>query len=234
MNHRKELLEIYSALLAHFGHRGWWPAAEGPFEVAIGAILTQNVAWRNAKKAVDGLKAAGLMDPEKLYAAPAEDIAPLIRSSRFYNMKAVRIKNFMRFFKDGYDLDMAAIAREEPGMLRERLLGVKGLGKETVDSILCYACEMPVFVVDAYTKRIFVRYGLISPEDEYDDIQTFFTASLPEDVALFNDFHAQIVHLGNAVCKTNPDCHACPIGALGNKCRFLAPGSKRLRVNNVK
>ncbi len=211
MNHRKELLEIYDALLAHFGHRGWWPAAEGPFEVVIGAILTQNVAWRNAKKAVDSLKAAGLMDPEKLYNARTEDIAPLIRSSRFYNMKAIKIKNFMQFFKDEYDLDMAAMAREDPGVLRKKLLGVKGLGKETVDSILCYACDKPVFVVDAYTKRIFVRYGLVAPDAEYDDIQAFFTKNLPEDVALYNDFHAQIVHLGNAICKTNPDCSACPL-----------------------
>lgn len=211
MSHRKELLKIYGALLAHFGHRGWWPGSEGPFEVVIGAILAQNVAWTNAKKAVDSLKAAGLMGPEELYAARAEDIAPLIRPSRFYNMKTVKIKNFMQFFKDEYNLDMAVMSREDPGVLREKLLGVKGLGKETVDSILCYACDMPVFVVDAYTKRIFVRYGLVGPDDEYDDIQTFFMDNLPEDVALYNDFHAQIVHLGNAVCKTVPDCGACPL-----------------------
>ena len=119
------------------------------------------------------------MDPEKLYAARAEDIAPLIRSSRFYNMKAVKIKNFMQFFKDEYNLDMAAMSREEPGVLRKKLLGVKGLGKETVDSILCYACDKPVFVVDAYTKRIFVRYGLVAPDAKYDDIQAFFMNNLP-------------------------------------------------------
>jgi endonuclease-3 related protein len=222
MNHEKELLEIYAALLEHFGPRGWWPDSEGPFEVVVGAILAQNVAWRNAKKAVDSLRAAGLMGPEKLYAARAEDIAPLIRSSRFYNMKAVKIKNFMQFFKDEYNLDMAAMSREEPGVLREKLLGVKGLGKETVDSILCYACDMPVFVVDAYTRRIFVRYGLVGPDDKYDDIQVFFTKNLPEDVALYNDFHAQIVHLGNAVCKTVPDCGACPVKKAGPRYRCQA------------
>jgi endonuclease-3 related protein len=171
---------------------------------------------------VDSLKAAGLLDPEKLYAASAEEIAPLIRSSRFYNMKAVKIKNFMQFFKDEYDLDMAAMAREDTGVLREKLLGVKGLGKETVDSILCYACEMPVFVVDAYTKRIFVRYGLLDSHAKYDDIQAFFTGNLPEDIALYNDFHAQIVHLGNAVCKTTPDCSSCPISDTGDKRRCQA------------
>jgi endonuclease III related protein len=218
MNHRKELLAIYDALLKHFGHRGWWPGAAGPFEVVIGAILAQNVAWRNAKKAVDNLRDAGFLDPEKLYATPAEEIAPLIRPSRFYNMKAVKIKNFMQFFKDEYDLDFDAMAREAPAVLRKKLLGVKGLGKETVDSILCYACEMPVFVVDAYTKRIFVRCRLISPDAEYDDIQAFFMANLPEDATLYNDFHAQIVHLGNAVCKTKPDCSACPIREIGDLC----------------
>jgi endonuclease-3 related protein len=216
MNHRKELLEIYDALLTHFGHRGWWPA-DTSFEAIIGAILTQNVAWHNAKKAIDNLKDAGMLDPEKLYAARAEDIAPLIRPSRFYNMKAVKIKNFLQFFKDEYDLDLDAMAREDTDVLREKLLGVKGLGKETVDSILLYACYKPVFVVDAYTKRIFVRYGLIGPDAGYDDIQAFFTANLPEGVPLYNDFHAQIVHLGNAVCKTVPDCAGCPIRVMEKK-----------------
>ncbi|OPY25977.1 MAG: G/T mismatches repair enzyme [Methanocella sp. PtaU1.Bin125] len=211
MSHKKELLEIYGALLACFGHRGWWPGAESPFEVVIGALLAQNVAWANAKQAVDNLKAAGLMSPEKLYAAHAEEIAPLIRPSRFYNMKTIKIKDFMRFFNDEYDLDMGGMAREEPGVLRKKLLGVKGLGKETADTILCYACDMPVFVVDAYTKRIFARYGIISPGAEYDEIQAVFMSNLPEDVVLYNDFHAQIVHLGNAVCKTDPVCDRCPL-----------------------
>jgi endonuclease III related protein len=142
MNHQKELLAVYDELLAHFGHRSWWPA-DTSFEAIIGAILAQNVAWRNARKAVDSLKDAGLLDPEKLYSASVEEIAPLIRPSRFYNMKAVKIKNFMRFFKDEYDLDLDAMTRENTGVLREKLLGVKGLGKETVDSILLYACYNP-------------------------------------------------------------------------------------------
>jgi endonuclease III related protein len=217
MNHRKELLAIYDALLAHFGHLGWWPA-DTAFEAIIGAILAQNVSWRNARKAVDHLKDAGLLDPERLYASSAEDIAPLIRPSRFYNMKAVKIKNFLQFFRDDYDLDLDAMAREDTGVLREKLLGVKGLGKETVDSILLYACYKPVFVVDAYTKRIFVRYGLIGPDADYDDIQAFFIDNLTADVALYNDFHAQIVHLGNAICKTTPDCAGCPIRKLEKKC----------------
>jgi endonuclease-3 related protein len=221
MNHRKELLTIYDALLKHFGHRGWWPA-DDPFEVVIGAILTQNVTWRNAKKAVDNMRDADLLDPEKLYAAPVEKIAPLIRPSRFYNMKAVKIKNFMRFFKDEYDLDLDAMAREDTGVLREKLLDVKGLGKETVDSILLYACYKPAFVVDAYTKRIFARYGLIEPDADYDEIQAFFTGNLPEDIPLYNDFHAQIVHLGNAVCKTVPNCAGCPIRELEKKYRSKA------------
>ncbi len=222
MNRQKELLAIYDALRERFGPRGWWPDADGPFEVMIGAILAQNVAWRNAKKAVDSLGDAGLLDPKKLYATPVEDIAPLIRPSRFYNMKAAKIKSFMEFFKGEYDLDIDAMRHGEPAVLREKLLGVKGLGKETVDSILCYALDMPAFVVDAYTKRIFVRYGLLDPGAKYDDIQAFFTINIPEDVSLYNDFHAQIVHLGNAVCKTVPECDGCPIRVIGNMYRCLA------------
>jgi endonuclease III related protein len=216
MNPQEELLQIYDALLAHFGHRDWWPA-DTSFEAIIGAILAQNVSWRNARKAVDNLKDAGLLDPEKLYTASAEDIAPLIRPSRFYNMKAGKIKNFMQFFKVECNLDLTAMAREDTGVLREKLLGVKGMGKETVDSVLLYAFYKPAFVVDAYTKRIFVRYGLISQDADYDEIQAFFTRDLPEDVPLYNDFHAQIVHLGNAICKTVPDCTGCPIRKLEKK-----------------
>jgi endonuclease-3 related protein len=114
------------------------------------------------------------------------------------------------------------MAGEEPGLLREKLLGVKGLGKETVDCILCYACEMPVFVVDAYTKRICERYGLVGPDAKYDDIQALFTANLPQEVPLYNDFHAQIVHLGNAVCSPHPACDVCPIKNVASRCRYPA------------
>lgn len=213
MKKHKELLNIYNSLLNAFGHRNWWPA-EGPFEVIIGAILTQNVSWNNTGKAIDNLKAANKLDPLALYKSSPHDIAPLIRPSRFYNMKSVKIKSFMDFYFKKYGGDLTAMSGEYPAVLRKKLLAVKGLGQETVDCILLYACGMPVFVVDAYTKRIFLRQGILKGDPSYEEIQGYFMANLPEDVALFNDFHAQIVHLGNSICKSIPRCEACPIASV--------------------
>jgi endonuclease-3 related protein len=220
MKERKELLNIYNSLLNAFGHRNWWPA-EGPFEVIIGAILTQNVSWDNASKAIANLKAANKLNPIALYKSSPGDIAPLIRPSRFYNMKSVKIKNFMDFFFKEYGGDMAAMADEDPVILKRKFFAVKGLGQETVDCILLYACEMPVFVVDAYTKRIFKRYGIFKGDPSYEEIQGYFMENLPEDVALFNDYHAQIVHLGNSTCKSTPRCESCPIANVNrSSCQY--------------
>lgn len=222
MNNKKqaELLEIYHLLLEKSGHRDWWPA-DTAFEAIIGAILTQNVAWKNASKAIDSLKQAGMLEPLALYQSAPEKIAPLIRSSRFYNMKAVKIKNFMDFFFSEYDGDLALMSAESQDVLRKKLLAVKGLGQETVDCILLYACDMPVFVVDAYTKRIFHRYGIFKEDPSYEEVQRYFMENLPDDKRLFNDFHAQIVHLGNCTCKTKPLCESCPILVVkGRKCQF--------------
>jgi len=219
MKKQKELMEIYDSLLSEFGHRNWWPA-DGPFEVIIGAILTQNVSWRNAKKAIDNLKEAKKLDPLALYKSDPEDIAPLIKSSRFYNMKAIKIKNFMDFFFREYSGDLEKMSAEDPEVLRKKLLAVKGLGEETADAIMLYACDMPVFVVDAYTRRIFSRYGTFGEEPSYGEVREYFMANLPLDTALYNDYHAQIVHLGHAVCKTVPLCDSCPIARTeGRICR---------------
>jgi endonuclease-3 related protein len=216
----EELIEIYNSLLNTYGHRNWWPA-EGPFEVIIGAILTQNVSWDNASKAIANLKAANKLDPIALYNSSPRDIAPLIKPSRFYNIKSVKIKNFMDFFFNEYGGDMKAMSNEDPAILRKKLLAVKGLGKETVDAIMLYACRMPVFVVDAYTKRILQRYGTLKGDPSYDEIQGYFMDNLPKDRALYNDFHAQIVHLGNSICKSTPRCGACPIASMnGLTCEF--------------
>lgn len=227
MKKREELLEIYDSLLNAFGHRNWWPA-ESPFEVIIGAILTQNVSWRNAARAIDGLKAAGLMSPEALRASSPQEIAPLIRPSRFYNMKAVKVKSFIDFFYREYGGDLETMATEDPATLRIKLLAVKGLGQETVDCILLYACGKPVFVVDAYTKRILTRYGAFEKDPSYEDIQKYFMAGLPEDIDLYNDFHAQIVHLGHTTCiPVNPGCSSCPIaGNAKLKCGFHSVNSE--------
>jgi endonuclease-3 related protein len=220
MKKQEELLEIYGSLLKAFGYRNWWPA-EGPFEVIIGAILTQNVSWNNASKAIANLKNAKKLDPITLYNSSPGNIAPLIRPSRFYNMKSMKIKNFMDFFYEEYGGDITAMSGEDPVILRKKLLAVKGLGKETVDAIMLYACHMPVFVVDAYTKRVLLRYGILKGDPSYDEIQGYFMDNLPRDRTLYNDFHAQIVHLGNSICKSTPLCGACPIASVnGLTCEF--------------
>lgn len=215
------LIRIYSRLLAKNSNRKWWPA-DTPFEVIIGAILTQNVSWKNVKTAICNLKEKEILSPEKLRYLDCHEIAPLIKSSRFYNQKAIKIKNFMDFFFNEYDGDLSIMSKEDPALLRQKLLTIKGLGEETVDSILLYACNMPFFVVDAYTKRIFSRYGLIQDNASYRDVQLFFTRNLPKDIELFNDFHAQIVHLGHLICKTQPRCNLCPIRKINEnlKCRY--------------
>ncbi|AFD00246.1 DNA-3-methyladenine glycosylase III [Methanocella conradii HZ254] len=225
-----ELLEIYASLRRAFGHRNWWPAEE-PFEVIIGAILTQNVSWNNASKAISNLKREGKLSPSTLYECSVEDIAPLIKPARFYNSKAVKIKNFMEFFFKEYGGDLAAMSSEDSASLRKKLLAVKGLGKETVDCILLYACGKPVFVVDAYTKRIFLRYGILNGDPTYDEIQGYFMASLPPNAALYNDYHAQIVHLGSSICRPKPLCGSCPIATNGKlNCHYLNAELKTKKV----
>lgn len=224
MTHKKTataLLKIYSTLLDRYGNRRWWPA-ETPFETIIGAILAQNVSWKNAKKAIDNLNGAGLLDPQKLRDSDPDLISQHIISSRYYNQKARKISVFIQFFYSEYDGDLSRMSREELPLLRKKLLSLKGFGEETVDSILLYACNLPVFVVDAYTKRIFYRYGFLIENARYHEVQRFFTVHLPGDVPLYNDFHAQVVNLGNSICRTHPDCHLCPIRSIqpGIACEY--------------
>ncbi len=215
------LLTIYSTLLERYGNRGWWPA-ETPFETIIGAILAQNVSWSNARKAVENLKCAGLLDVQALRDADPTVISGHIIPSRYYNQKARRISAFMQFLYAEYGGDIDCMSGEDLPRLRVKLLSLKGFGEETVDSMLLYACNLPVFVVDAYTKRIFHRYGLLRENAPYHEVQHFFMTHLPGDVPLYNDYHAQIVNLGNSICKTHPDCHLCPIRSiqLGIACEY--------------
>ncbi|MBI5525759.1 MAG: hypothetical protein HY897_05450 [Deltaproteobacteria bacterium] len=206
----KRLLDIYQALRNHFGHRKWWPG-ETPFEVCVGAILTQNTAWTNVEKAIANIKSAGLLDARKLHAAGVERLGELIRPAGYFNVKARRLQAFLDFLVRGYGGETARVAEAGGPFAREALMGVNGIGKETADSIVLYALNLPAFVVDAYTKRAFSRMGLTHPLAEYDDVQKFFTKNLPEDVPLYNDFHAQIVELGKNFCrKRNPRCADCP------------------------
>jgi len=180
----------------------------------IGAILTQNVSWSGAHKAVILLKDAGLLDPETLVQTDKDQIVPLIRSSRYYNQKADRIRIFSRWFLDTYQGEIRLMENTDIAILRNQLLSLSGFGPETVDSILLYACNKPVFVVDAYTRRIGSRYGWYPESFSYHQIQQFFTDRLDPNPDLFNDFHAQIVYLGNKICKKNPDCTICPVRSI--------------------
>lgn len=224
MTHEKTasaLLKIYSTLLDQYGNRGWWPA-DTPLETIIGAILAQNVSWSNARKAIENLKAAGLLDVQVLRDADPTEISRHIISSRYYNQKARRISAFMQFLYAEYGGDVDQMSGDDLPRLRMKLHSLKGFGEETVDSILLYACNVPVFVVDAYTKRIFSRYGFLEKNATYQEVQHFFTAHLPKEVPLYNDYHAQIVNLGHSICRTHPDCHLCPIRSIppGIACEY--------------
>ena len=207
------LRQVYRLLLRHFSHAGWWPA-ESPFEVCLGAILTQNTSWTNVEKALAVLKRRGLLSFEALRPLPPSRLAPLIRSSGYYNVKARRVRAFLEFLGREFDGSVEAMARESPAALRERLLSVDGIGRETADSIVLYAAGLPLFVVDAYTRRVFARLGLIRGDEAYDVVQAFFVTRLPADSELFGDYHAQIVRLGKDVCRPRPRCHACPLERL--------------------
>jgi len=210
----KELLHIYRLLLARFGPLDWWPG-DTPFEVMGGAILTQNTSWTNVEKAIDALKQADMLIPEKIKSADIRRLRRLVRPSGYYNQKAARLKDFARFlFADPYQGKIKRLKAEDTMELREKLLAVKGIGPETADSILLYALDKPVFVVDAYTRRAFYRLGYLYSDADYHETQDFFTKHLPKDIKLYNDFHAQIVYLGKDYCKTKPVCAECPLKEL--------------------
>ncbi len=212
--HNRELLHIlYETLYRAIGPLHWWPA-DSPFEVIIGAILTQNTAWTNVEKAITALKERDLLHPRRLYGIREKTLAGAIRSSGFFNLKAKRIRAFLRFLFRQYQGDLARMFAEETGILRAKLLRINGLGPETVDSILLYAGEKPVFVVDAYTRRILLRHRLIAEDAGYEDIQKLFMENLESDVRLFNEYHALIVYVGKHFCRPAQNCGPCPLRGL--------------------
>jgi len=210
---RKKLMGIYDTLLKHFGHRNWWPG-ETPFEVCVGAVLTQNTAWKNVAKAVANLKAAEALDPFTIHAMPLEDLSELIRPAGYYNVKARRLRNFVDHLVEDHGGDLESLFSVPMEALRDRLLAINGVGKETADSMILYAAAKPIFVVDAYTKRALSRHGLIADKADYDEIQALFHANLPPECDLFNDFHAQIVAVGHHYCRSKPKCEECPLAGL--------------------
>jgi endonuclease-3 related protein len=211
-----DLREIYDRLLAAFGTQHWWPG-DTPLEICVGAVLTQNTAWVNVEKAIANLKNAGLLDGEResiqrMLATPDAELAALIRPSGYFNLKAKRLKGFLRFVQDAFDGDLSAMWKEPLESLRFRLLDVYGIGPETADSILLYAGGFPTFVVDAYTIRIMTRLGVADEGITYHAMKEGFELALPHDVGLFNEYHALLVKLGKDVCRPRgPRCGGCAI-----------------------
>ena len=202
---------IFKKLYASFGPQAWWPA-KTPFEVMVGAILTQNTAWANVERAIANLQDNNALRARALYLMPRKKIASLIRPAGYYNIKAKRLKNFLKFFFREYSGSVRKMAGADIAKLRRQLLSVNGIGEETADSILLYALNKPVFVVDAYTKRIFARHGFISKEALYQQVQDLCTESLSRSARLFNEYHALLVRLGKDYCrKRKPRCEICPL-----------------------
>ena len=205
------LLKIYETLHEYFGDLRWWPG-DSPFEVVVGAILTQNTAWTNVEAAIRRLKAEELLHPASLRRLDDQHLADLIRSAGYYRVKTKRLKAFLQFLYQEYQDDLDALFAEDLWVLRKKLLLVHGIGEETADSILLYAGGKPVFVVDAYTRRIMQRHRITSDKSSYEDVQALFMAGLPRSVPLYNQYHALLVNTGKQFCrKQNPRCAICPL-----------------------
>lgn len=207
------LLDIHDRLLAFFGPQHWWPG-ETRFEVMVGAVLTQNTAWTNVEKAIANLKDQGFLSFEAMIALPHAVLAGCIRPCGYFNLKASRLHNLLAMIEARYNGDLDLLVLDELPSLRQALLSVSGIGPETADSILLYAADKPIFVVDAYSYRLLSRHGFVSEEEaDYHAMQELFMDSLPTDSALFNEYHALIVRVGKEFCKkTNPRCSVCPLG----------------------
>jgi len=202
------LTDIYRRLFDRFGPQHWWPA-DGPFEVIVGAILTQSAAWSNVEKAIANLKAADVLSPAKLRRLQLPKLAGLVRPCGYYNAKALKLKSFVFWLGNHYHDDLDSLFATGTDELRQELLSIHGIGRETADSILLYAAGKPIFVVDAYTRRILGRIGLVPQKDSYADYQALFMEHLPPDAGVFNEYHALLVRLGKDFCRRRPLCNQC-------------------------
>jgi len=205
-----KLMQFYNAMLTRYGRQNWWPG-HTPFGVMVGAVLTQNTNWTNVEKAIANLKAADLLDPHKLDALSQDELAEFIRPAGYFNIKSRRLKNLIRWFCREYDGCIESLADCSVDRLREELLCINGVGLETADSIVLYAFDKPTFVIDTYTHRILVRHGCVAPESDYEELKYYCQSKLPDDVKLYNEFHALIVQVGKNHCKPKPKCENCPL-----------------------
>ncbi len=202
---------MYGAMLDDLGPSHWWPG-ETPFEIAVGAILTQNTKWANVSKAIKNLKEAEVLEAKSMYRLSMEELAELIRPAGYFRLKAKRLHHFLAFLRSSCRFDMDLLPAKGLGALRSTLLGVNGIGPETADSILLYALKKPSFVVDAYTARICQRHGLVPEDVSYEELRDFFMDVLTPDIRLFNEFHALFVRVGAGWCKKSKTlCATCPL-----------------------
>ncbi len=216
-----EPMRLYNALYGNFGAQRWWPVAgekNRELEICIGAILTQNTAWRNVEKAIANLHKEKMIDAGKIAKCSSKRLAMLIRSSGYYNQKARKLKIFCAHLLKNYGGDLGRMLGKPVPELRKELLSLNGIGNETADSIILYAARKPAFVIDAYTKRIMQRLGA-TDEQEYSELQKFFESSLPKNAKLFNEFHALLVEFGKEFCRKKPECGGC---FLSRKCSYCS------------
>ena len=217
----RKLLQIFDLMYSKCGPRHWWPA-ETRLEVIVGAILTQFVSWKNVTAAIDNLKNENILSVEGICGADIEKLESLIRCTRFYKQKAKKLKSFCFHLKDKYGGSLDRMFDQDVESLRNELLSLYGIGEETADCIILYAAYKPIFVVDAYTRRIFSRLGLVEENASYKEIQMFFMENLDKDVRLYNEYHAQIDGIGNNYCSSkSPKCAECPLNTV---CKGAAGG----------
>jgi endonuclease III related protein len=205
------LEQVYQQLFQRYGSQHWWPA-ETPFEVMVGAILTQNTAWSNVERAIDNLRASDCLTPERILSVPVSRLANWLQPSGYFNIKAKRLRNFCQWYVDAGQFD--AVSRWDTDKLRHALLSVNGVGPETADDILLYAFDRPVFVIDAYTRRLFSRLGLLDHDEGYEHLRNHFEEQLPRKSSLFNEYHALIVLHAKEVCRKKPLCLKCYLGSI--------------------
>jgi len=208
-----DLEAYYQILLDRFGHQNWWPA-ESPFEMMIGAILTQNTAWTGVEKAISNLKKENVLNPRSLANLEPEKVAALIRPAGYFNQKTKRIQAFTRWFLERFEGKIEWMQDVPFLEMREELLALNGIGPETADSILLYALKHTTFVIDTYTYRMLHRHGFIGEESSYEEMKNLMEEQLPKEEPLYNDFHAQIVNVGKEYCRKKPKCEECPLKSL--------------------
>ena len=215
---REKLIKLYDSLYAAYGPQNWWPA-ETSFEVIIGAILVQSTAWNNVAQAINNLKTAQLLTPERLSECPQDMLETLIRPSGYYRAKAKKIQAFLEHLRHYYGNCLDSLLAKDLPSLRTEMLSIYGIGEETADSILLYAASKPIFVVDAYTYRLLTRLGWTEGKYHYGKLQKIFMDAMPKDTGLFNEYHALIVRHGKTICSKSPKCSVC---VLSQQCPYPA------------